>query len=104
MIVGSIFAFMLNPGIAPTSVMSTVALSHFDYAVRYAWFFRSEFGILGIAFFGTFLFWQKFKNQKEVLVLIFSFFFPYVVIAKQVYMVANRYVYFLIPIFIILAS
>jgi hypothetical protein len=102
-----IFALALafiNSGATPSSVANTLVYVRFDYSERYAGFFWSEFGIVFAGVFAAFAIWYRFMRPAVALMLLLSFFGPYLAISKWVYMYAERYAYFLIPIAILLAA
>lgn len=91
----------LNPGQATSSITQTISLAKFDYIENYMRFFIYNYWFFFIVSF-IWLFYAIFsKKSKELFILLFAFWFPFMVISKFVFMYATRYVYFLIPLVII---
>lgn len=92
----------LNPGQSTSSISQTILLAKLDYTDNYMKFFLYNYWLFFIITF-FWIFYAIFsKKSKEIFILLFSFWFPFLVISKFVFMYATRYVYFLIPLVVII--
>ena len=92
----------VNPWQSISSINQVISLANLDYTEWYIRFFIHNYALLFIITFLWIFISVFLKKFKEIYILLFSFWFPFFVISKYVFMYATRYVYFLIPLVVIL--
>lgn len=102
----TVFFYLLvreyNPGQEIGSIRDTFQYIYHDYISHYSFFFFREYGFLFLMTFVSILVCGFIQNSFKYTLLIFAFFFPFLIVSKFVFMYATRYVYFLLPLLVII--
>ena len=91
------------PSSSTATISAVVSRVAFDYTGPYSLFLWSQMGVIFILGYLAIVLLPLQKKPLDVFILIAGFFLPLIAISRYVFLYSPRYVYFLIPVLILVA-